>query len=125
MDAHRHRAGQVTWLGIFDSGQHTAHANRHRGLHEPNGTRAWWAARKMGIRLDRGKVAFGYQIRNYVMQPYQLVKDVRTEVETGDIQRVLDGDIDRFIQAYLRSRMGSPATERRQGPKADRGGPLC
>ena len=55
---------------------------------------------------EKGEVAFGYQIRNYVMQPYQLVKDLRTDVETGDIQRVLDGDLDRFIQAYLRSRMG-------------------
>jgi peptide chain release factor 2 len=51
---------------------------------------------------DKGEVAWGYQIRNYVMQPYTLVKDVRTGVETAQVQRVLDGDLDEFIQAYLR-----------------------
>lgn len=51
---------------------------------------------------DKGEVAWGYQIRNYVLQPYTLVKDVRTGVETPQVQLVLDGDIDEFIQAYLR-----------------------
>jgi peptide chain release factor 2 len=51
---------------------------------------------------EKGEVAWGYQIRNYVMQPYTLVKDVRTGVETSQVQAVLDGEIDEFIQAYLR-----------------------
>jgi len=51
---------------------------------------------------DKGEVAWGYQIRNYVMQPYTLVKDQRTEVETAQVGKVLDGEIDDFIQAYLR-----------------------
>jgi peptide chain release factor 2 len=51
---------------------------------------------------EKGEVAWGYQIRNYVMQPYTLVKDVRTGVETSQVQAVLDGAIDEFIQAYLR-----------------------
>src|SRR6516165_10576949 len=51
---------------------------------------------------EKGEVAWGYQIRNYVMQPYTLVKDVRTSVETSQVQSVLDGEIDEFIQAYLR-----------------------
>jgi len=51
---------------------------------------------------EKGEVAWGYQIRNYVMQPYTLVKDVRTAVETSQVQSVLDGDIDEFIQAFLR-----------------------
>ncbi len=51
---------------------------------------------------EKGEVAWGYQIRNYVMQPYTLVKDVRTDVQTPQVQNVLDGDIDDFIQAYLR-----------------------
>lgn len=51
---------------------------------------------------EKGEVAWGYQIRNYVMQPYTLVKDVRTGVETSQVQSVLDGDLDDFMQAYLR-----------------------
>jgi peptide chain release factor 2 len=53
---------------------------------------------------EKGEVAWGYQIRNYVLQPYTLVKDVRTDVETAQVQRVLDGDLDEFIQAYLRQK---------------------
>src|SRR4029077_18296619 len=50
---------------------------------------------------EKRDIAFGSQIRNYVMQPYQMVKDLRTKEQTGDINRVLDGDIDPFIKAYL------------------------
>jgi peptide chain release factor 2 len=51
---------------------------------------------------EKGEVAWGYQIRNYVMQPYTLVKDQRTGVETAQVQAILDGELDDFIQAYLR-----------------------
>jgi peptide chain release factor 2 len=50
---------------------------------------------------EKRDIAFGSQIRNYVLQPYQLVKDLRTKEQTGDVNRVLDGDIDMFIKAYL------------------------
>jgi peptide chain release factor 2 len=50
---------------------------------------------------DKGEISFGSQIRSYVMQPYTLVKDHRTEQETGNIQAVLDGEIDPFIEAFL------------------------
>jgi peptide chain release factor 2 len=53
---------------------------------------------------EKGEVAWGYQIRNYVMQPYTLVKDVRTGVETAQVQKVLDGEIDDFIEGYLRKK---------------------
>lgn len=53
------------------------------------------------IKGERMKIDFGSQIRSYVMQPYQLVKDLRTQHETSSIQDVLDGDIDPFIEAYL------------------------
>ncbi|HLW82399.1 MAG TPA: peptide chain release factor 2 [Candidatus Acidoferrales bacterium] len=54
-------------------------------------------------KLDASKpeISFGSQIRSYTLQPYQLIKDHRTKVERGDVQKVLDGDIDSFIRAYL------------------------
>jgi peptide chain release factor 2 len=51
---------------------------------------------------EKGEIAWGNQIRSYVMQPYQMVKDHRTGVEKGNIQAVLDGDLDELIGAYLR-----------------------
>lgn len=51
---------------------------------------------------EKKEIAWGSQIRNYVFQPYTLVKDTRTKVESGNIQAVMDGDIDQFIIAYLK-----------------------
>ena len=52
-------------------------------------------------RENQGDNGWGYQIRSYVLQPYRLVKDLRTNVETSDDKAVLDGDIDLFLSAYL------------------------
>ncbi len=52
---------------------------------------------------EKGEIGFGAQIRSYVLQPYQMVKDLRTGVSTSDTQGVLDGDLDRFIYAWLRA----------------------
>jgi peptide chain release factor 2 len=52
-------------------------------------------------------IGWGHQIRSYVLQPYQLVKDLRTEVETSDTQGVLDGDLDAFMGASLSQRVGA------------------
>ncbi len=61
-------------------------------------------ARQEEIARAKGEaqdVNFGSQIRNYVVHPYTIVKDLRTNYETGDVQRVLDGDLDPFVRAYL------------------------
>jgi len=50
----------------------------------------------------KGEIAWGRQIRSYVLQPYTMVKDHRTDVEVGNVQGVLDGNLDRFIEAYLK-----------------------
>ncbi|MBR3307751.1 MAG: peptide chain release factor 2 [Lachnospiraceae bacterium] len=61
-------------------------------------------AKMKGIQGDLKSIAWGSQIRSYFLQPYQLVKDLRTGEETGNADAVLDGDIDRFINAYLKKK---------------------
>lgn len=53
------------------------------------------------IESEKKSIEWGSQIRNYVMHPYQLVKDVRTNEETGNVDAVMDGDLDAFLKAYL------------------------
>jgi peptide chain release factor 2 len=56
------------------------------------------------IRGEKTDIAWGHQIRSYVLAPYQLVKDLRTDYETGNVQAVLNGDLDDFVDAWLRWR---------------------
>ncbi len=56
---------------------------------------------------NKGEIAWGNQIRSYVMQPYQMVKDHRTDYQTGNVQAVLDGGLDEFVESYLRHRTKS------------------
>lgn len=65
------------------------------------------------IRGEQGEAAWGRQIRSYVLQPYQMVKDLRTGVEVGNVNAVLDGDLEQFTSSYLRWRRGR--LERGQG----------
>ncbi|MDR1303149.1 MAG: peptide chain release factor 2 [Puniceicoccales bacterium] len=65
---------------------------------------------------EKGEIGWGNQIRSYIFQPYQLVKDLRTGAESGNVQAVMDGEIDFFINYWLRA--GSPKA-RRQGISAD------
>lgn len=59
------------------------------------------------IRGEQKEIGWGSQIRSYVFHPYSMVKDHRTNVETGNVQAVMDGEIDQFINAYLRSKLSS------------------
>ncbi len=65
---------------------------------------------------EKGEIAWGNQIRSYVFQPYQLVKDLRTGAETGNVQAVMDGELDPFIHAWLRA--GGP-TSRQSASEQD------
>jgi len=65
---------------------------------------------------EKGSVSWGNQIRSYVFQPYRMVKDLRTGIQTANVQAVMDGDLDQFVHAWLRA--GCPA-KRMQGVKDD------
>lgn len=63
-------------------------------------------AKQNEIEANKMKIEWGSQIRNYVMQPYKLVKDVRTGYETSNVDAVLNGDIDEFLKAFLMGSQG-------------------
>jgi peptide chain release factor 2 len=65
-------------------------------------------AKKAEVDKQKGDIAFGSQIRSYVFQPYTMVNDHRTELKESDVHKVMDGDIDPFIEAYLK-RFGAAA----------------
>ena len=100
-----------TGIVVSCQNERSQHKNRERAMsmlrsklyeHEMEKKRA--ATKKIeDSKLD---IDFGSQIRSYVLQPYRLVKDHRTKVELGDVDRVLDGDLQPFIRGYLRMRRG-------------------
>jgi peptide chain release factor 2 len=91
--------------------ERSQHKNRERAmsmlrskLYELELEKKREATRKIeDSKLD---IDFGSQIRSYVLQPYRMVKDHRTKEEVGDVDRVLDGDLQPFIRAYLLMRRG-------------------
>jgi len=66
-------------------------------------------AKKAEVDKQKGDIAFGSQIRSYVFQPYTMVNDHRTELKVGDVQKVMDGDLDQFIEAFLKQQGGRAA----------------
>ena len=83
--------------------------NRERAMGRLTAMIAAKAEEDRALELDaiagkQAQVGWGSQIRSYVLQPYQMVKDLRTEIETSDVSGVLDGDIDEFVEGYLRMR---------------------
>ena len=68
------------------------------------------AAKLEQLGGEKRDIAFGSQIRSYVLQPYQMVKDHRTKVQVGDVTRVLDGDLDGFIKTYLMKKANGTLT---------------
>jgi peptide chain release factor 2 len=72
-------------------------------------------------KLDESKleISFGSQIRTYTLQPYRLVKDHRTKFEMGDVDRVLDGDLDPFIRTFLLARAGRVVAVKAGAPNGD------
>jgi hypothetical protein len=90
--------------------------NRERAMGRLTSLIAAKAEEDRAAELDaiggrQAQVGWGSQIRSYVLQPYQMVKDLRTEIETSNVQAVLDGDIDDFVEGYLRWRRAQGETD--------------
>ena len=96
-----------TGIVVSCQAERSQHANRNKAM-------KMLQARLYEVEMDKqrremerfygqkGEIAWGSQIRSYVLQPYTMVKDHRTDVETSNVEAVLDGDLDRFVDAYLK-----------------------
>ncbi len=73
------------------------------------------------IRGEQGEAAWGRQIRSYVLQPFQLCKDVRTGTEIGDVQRVLDGGLGPLVESYLQWRRSNHERRSRSVSASEQG----
>jgi peptide chain release factor 2 len=95
-----------TGLVVSCQNERSQHRNRDSAMKVLRARLYDLRLKEQQARLDqiggaKKEIAFGSQIRSYVLHPYQLIKDHRTKVEVGDVNRILDGDLDGFIKAYL------------------------
>jgi peptide chain release factor 2 len=79
------------------------------------------AEERAKLKGEHVSAEFGRQVRSYVQHPYQMVKDHRTDYQTGDAQAVLDGDIDELLKSYLSSQMESASASSDSGKSGDSG----
>jgi len=96
-----------TGIVVACQAERSQHANRERALRMLKARLYEMEADRKRREMEqfygeKGEIAWGRQIRSYVLQPYQMVKDHRTDVETGRVDAVLDGDLRLFVDAYLR-----------------------
>ncbi len=106
-----------TGIVVQCQSQRSQHKNRAQAMKVLKGRLYMLEQQKRDAEIsklygDKGEIAWGSQIRSYVMQPYQMVKDHRTDHQTGNVQAVMDGDIEEFIESYLRHRAKNKDTSK-------------
>ncbi len=98
---------QPTGIVVQCQAERSQHKNRSKAMKMLKARLYEWELDQKRQEMEKfygkkGEIAWGSQIRSYVMQPYTMVKDHRTDEETGNVQSVLDGGLDRFVNAYLK-----------------------
>jgi peptide chain release factor 2 len=96
-----------TGIVVQCQAERSQHSNRQKAMKMLQARLYEWQLDQKRKEMEKfygkkGEIAWGSQIRSYVMQPYTMVKDHRTQVESGNVEAVLDGNLDRFIAAYLK-----------------------
>ncbi len=99
-----------TGITVFCQSERSQHKNRATAQKILEAKLYEYERRKQEEELEelydeKGEIAWGNQIRSYVLEPYQMVKDLRTDMKTGNAQAMLDGDITPFMESYLRHRL--------------------
>lgn len=105
-----------TGIVVACQAERSQHKNRSKAMHVLRARVYEWMRDQQRKELERfygekGEIAWGSQIRSYVLQPYTMVKDHRTETETSNVDAVLDGNLDEFVEAYLKQRAREGQTE--------------
>jgi len=105
-----------TGIVVQCQAERSQHSNRNKAMKMLRARLYEWQLDQKRKQMEKfygekGEIAWGRQIRSYVMQPYTMVKDHRTNVETGNVAAVLDGDLDEFIEAYLKKSCRNESVE--------------